>query len=282
MKTKTTYSMCAAVVALVLSTASTFAGDSSKSANCRLCTKPSQVSSGSGSAVLEGELGVDVVSGYMFRGTLLDSNLSYQPSLALRVPIDLSRLGFDKAAVQLNTIQAFNQNSPNAGWFRSEVDIGFALSKAGLTVTPSYQLFSSPTSRFQSAQGFNVRLEYDDSTLTGFKVALKPYVSGFYGTEGNAANGTNPGSYYEVGVAPTAKVGTTTFAVPFAAGFGTRGYYANNQSHGFTSVGLTASTPITKNLNFNAGLRYWQTAANLNASDSKSMVCTSVGLSLTF
>ena len=281
MKTKTTYSTCAAVVALLISTASAFAGDSSKTAQCRLNCKPSAaVSSGSGSAVLQGELGVDVVSGYMFRGTLLDSNLSYQPSLTLSVPISLP--GLDKAAVRLNTIQAFNQNSPNAGWFRSEVDIGFALSKAGLTVAPSYQLFSSPTSRFQSAQGFNVRVEYDDSTLTGFKVALKPYVSGFYGTEGNAANGTKPGSYYEVGVAPTAKVGTTTFSVPFAAGFGTRGYYANNQSHGFTSVGLTASTPITQNLSFNAALRYWQTAANLNANDPKSMVCTSVGLALAF
>jgi hypothetical protein len=276
MKNKTTYSMCAAVIALVLSTVSSFAGETVKPSKK---TIPGLTSAGTSG--ISGELGVDIISGYMFRGSLLDSNLAYQPSLSLSIPFDASGLGAESAALQFNTSQAFNQNGSNNGWFRSEVDIGVSVKRAGFTLTPSYQLFNSPTSQFQSAQGVNVKLEFDDSTLTKLP-ALKPYVSVFKGTQGNAANGTDTGLYYEVGVAPSTKIGTTTFALPVAAGFGARNYYAQDQRHGFTSVGLTATTPITQNLNFNAGVKYWSTTGALNTGDSKDMVCTSVGLALTF
>ena len=271
MKTKTTYSTCAAVVALALATASATAGETVKK----------QASPAGSSPAISGELSLDLVSGYMFRGTLLDSNLAYQPSLSLSVPFDLSALGADSAAVKFATTQSFNQNSPNGGWFRSEVDVGVAVSKAGFTLTPSYQLFSSPTSKFESAQGINVKLQFDDSTLTGLP-ALNPYVSVFKGTQGNASNGTSPGLYYEAGVAPSTKIGSATFTLPVAVGFGANDYFAQNQQHGFTTVGLTAAVPITKSLNFNAGVKYWSTAAALNTGDSKNMVCTSVGLGLTF
>jgi hypothetical protein len=274
MKNKTTYSMCAAVIALTLTTVSSFAGESVKS------SKSGLVSQGSSSGV-SGELGFDVIAGYMFRGSLLDTNLAYQPSLSLSIPFDASGVGAESAALQFATTQAFNQSGANQGWFRSEVDIGVSFSRAGFTLTPSYQLFNSPSGQFQSAQGVNVKLEFDDSTLTGLP-ALKPYASVFKGTQGNAANGTDTGLYYEIGVAPSTKIGSTTFSLPVAAGFGARNYYAQDQRHGFTSVGLTASTPITKNLNFNAAVKYWNTTAALNNRDSKDMICTSVGLALTF
>lgn len=260
--------MCAVVAALILATASAFGGESVKAKIQTPETEPSLVS---------GSLGLNVVSGQVFRGIVLDSNLSYQPSLKLSVPINVKALGLDTGALRLSTTQFINQNSPTAGWFRSEVDLGIALTKGPVTLIPSYQLFSSPTSKFNSSQGINLRVELDDS-FTG--LPLKPYASAFFGTEGNSGTGPKPGSYYELGVAPSFKVGTSTFSVPAAIGYGDRGYYTKDHSLAFTTVGLTSVTPITESVSFKAGVQYWNTS--VNGKDQQSYVSTSVGLGLSF
>jgi hypothetical protein len=226
--------------------------------------------------VVSGSVGVNAVSGYVFRGQILDSNLAYQPNLTLSLPIDLSFTGVDSSKLQLNTTQSFNQNTPNNGWFRSEVEVGVALTKGVFVVTPSYQYFNSPIGNFSSSQGVGVKVNLKEGTSYG----LNPYTKAFFGTKGNANNGTNTGSYYEVGVAPSAKVGTTVFSLPVAVGFGAGNYYAQNAGFGFTTVGLHSVTPITNNLNFTAGVDYWRTNKEINT--NRDTVSTSVGLSLTF
>lgn len=263
MLTKKTYSMCS-LAALIASTS--FAGESVKS---KIVTKPSVDVS------IDGKVGFDIVSGYMFRGQMLDSNLAYQPSLGLSVPFDAGFLGLDGAAVKLNTTQSFNQNAPINGWFRSEVDIGVSLTKGMFTVTPSYQFFYSPNSSFESSQGFNVRVDAKD------QFGINPYVSAFLGVNGNANNGSSSGSYYEFGVSPSRKIGRTTVNVPVAVGLGAGGYYKNNDSYGYTKVGLNTSTELASNLTLNAGVNYWNTGDSLNSGKS-SYVTTSVGLGWSF
>lgn len=226
--------------------------------------------------VVNGSLSVNAVSGYVFRGQVLDSNLAYQPNLLLEIPLDLSVLHADQAKLQLNTTQSFNQTSPNKGWFRSELEVGVAITKGIFVVTPSYQYYNSPIGNFSSSQGVGLKVNLKEGSSRGFN----PYAKTFVGTNGNANNGTGTGTFYEVGVIPSTKVGSTTFSLPVAAGFGSGNYFAQNAGFGFVTTGLHSSTPITNNLNFNAGVDYWRTDKNLNT--GQDTVSTTVGLSLLF
>lgn len=266
-KTKTTHSMWAAVAVLATTTVSSFAGSTVKD----------EASKKQPLAAVSGQLSLDAVSGYMFRGQLLDSNMAYQPSLNLSVPFDVSGLGLDGGSVQFSTLQSINQNGPTSGWFRSEVTVGVALTKGLVTVTPAYQFFSSPTNKFAQSQGFNLRVDLDDSKWLN----VKPYASAFAGIQGNSSTGDRPGFYYEAGISPSRKIQSTTISLPVNVGFGSGGYFAGDESYGFTSVGLTSVTPITPNLDFNAGVRYWHTSDAMN-NGKNSVLCTSVGLSLNF
>jgi hypothetical protein len=263
MRNKHKIKTCAALVALA-TVGTSFGGQASKS------VKPiKSVSS------VEGSLEANYVSGYVFRGQLLDSNSAFQPVLALSVPFDASKLGLDSAAVEFKTLQSFNQNSPVAGWYRSEVDIGVSLTKGMFTVRPSYQFFNSPTGKFDSSQGFNLLVTAKDP------IGLNPFVNGFFGVDGNAGNGSSSGIYYEVGVNPSATFSKVTVGVPVSFGFGSKNYYKNNESYGFSSVGLTASYPIMENLNVHAGIRYLNTSDSLN-SGKNDIFTSTVGLGLTF
>ena len=266
MKTKTQNGMSA--LAALLVTATSYAGPA---------TPPVVAAGSGGDSALTGSVGLNVVSGYVFRGQVLDRNLAYQPTLSLSTPIDLSFLHVDSAALQLQTTQSLNQNAPLAGWFRSEVDLGVKLTKGLFVITPSYQVFNSPTGKFDSAQGVSVKVGLKECCAYG----LNPYGRVFFGTQGNANNGTSPGTSYEFGVAPSFKVGSTTVTVPAAVGFGSGNYYANDQTYGYTTVGVRSSTPIAKNLNLTAGVDYWNTSRALG-NGQQNFVTTSVGLNLTF
>jgi hypothetical protein len=261
-KTKTKTKLCAVLAALVTTTA--FAGQPVKA-------QPTT----SVASKLNGELGVSFVSGYAFRGQLLDANPALQLSLGASVPFDVSGIGLDGGSVQFKSTQLFSQSVQKAGWFRSEVDLGISLTKGLFTVTPSYQFFNSPTGRFDSAHGFNLLVSAKDP------IGLNPYVNGFFGVQGNANNGTSTGAYYEFGINPILNLGKVSVGLPAAIGVGSKNYYKNNDSYGYTTVGVTASYPILDNLNANASVRYLNTSNSLNG-NKENIITTSVGLGLTF
>ncbi len=256
--------MCAAALAALVTTTA-FAGQTAKV----------QKSTTTAQSKLDGEFGVSFVSGYAFRGQLLDANPALQLSLGASVPFDVSGVGLDAGSVQFKTTQLFSQGVPKAGWFRSEVEMGISLTKGVFTVTPSYQFFNSPTGKFDSSHGFNLLVTAKDP------IGINPFVNGFFGVQGNANNGTSTGAYYEFGVSPSFALGKVTVGVPASIGFGAKGYYNSGESYGFTSIGLTASYPILDNLNVNAGVRYLNTSDTLNGGKTD-IVTTTVGLGLTF
>lgn len=262
MSTKTKTTVCAAFAALV--TTAAFAGQTAK------VEAKSSVSS-----KLTGEVSAEFVSGYAFRGQLLDANPALQLSLGASVPFDVSAIGLDGGSVNFKTTQLFSQNVPKAGWYRSEAQVGISLTKGMFTVSPSYQFFNSPTGRFDAAHGFNLLVSAKDP------FNINPFVNGFFGVQGNANDGTSTGAYYEFGVAPSFALGKLSVGVPASVGFGTKGYYNNDQSYGFTSVGVTTSYPIYGNVSVNAGVRYLNTNNTLNQG-RKDIFTSTVGLGLTF
>ena len=255
------------LAASLITTSSVFAGETTKSVSA-----PSI----EGAAIVTGTIGVNVASGYVFRGQLLDSNLAYQPNLSLKVPLNLTSFGIDNSAIEFTTLQSLNQNAPLAGWYRSESVVGVSLAKGAFVVTPSYEFYNSPTSKFESSQGVGLKLSFKEGALWN----LNPYVKGYFGVQGNANNGTKPGCFYEGGIRPSFLAGKTTVSIPVSLGFGTRNYYANNSTYGYVTTGIHTSTPITSNMNFLASVDYWNTGQSVNSKTNT--ITTSLGLNFTF
>jgi len=264
MKTKTNTTMGALAALLVTSTS--YAGAPAPA-----------VSTPEAGLGVTGTAGLSIASGYVFRGQVLSDKVTYSPTLNLSLPVDLSVLGVDSAAVQLQTTQVVTQNAPTAGWFRSETSLGVQLTKGVFVVTPSYQVFNSPNNKFDTAQGVGVKVGVKECCALG----LRPYGQAFFGAGGNANNGSSSGSFYEFGVAPSFKVGSTTVSTPAAIGVGAGNYYVGNNTYGYTTVGVRTSTPLTKDLNLTAGVDYWNTP-NALGNSQKNNVITSVGVTFSF
>ena len=274
MKNKYIKNMCAVAVALTV-TATSFAGESTKA------LKPGSLGfSEKASELISGKLSVDVVNAYVFRGVLQDKNMAVQPTLTLGAPVELG-LGLDASMVKFTTMQSFHQSAPVEGWMRSNVDLGISLTKGDFTVTPSYQFFNSPNASFTAGQGINVRVDYADKGLFGLP-ALNPYANAFFTTSGRVGNGPRGGNYYEVGIAPSTKVGATTVSLPVALGLGSRGYYASNDNYGYTSVGLQSLTPLAERVDLRAGVTYTNSSNGINGPSNQNIWTTSVGLGVSF
>lgn len=274
MKNKYIKNMCAVAVALTV-TATSFAGESTK------VIKPSSTGfSEKVSELFSGKLSVDVVNAYVFRGVLQDKNMAVQPTLTLGAPVELG-LGLDASMIKFTTLQSLHQSAPVDGWMRSNVDVGIALTKGDFTITPSYQFFNSPNSSFETGQGVNVRVDYADRGVFGLP-ALNPYANAFFTTNGRVGNGSRGGSYYEVGIAPATMIGSTKVSLPVAMGVGARGYYANNDTYGYTSVGLQSLTPLAERVDLRAGVTYINTSRGLNGPSDQNIWSTSVGLGVSF
>lgn len=258
-------SMCVVAVALV-TTATSLAGSATLPTTT---VKPK-----SASIDISGSVGVDVASSQVYRGVVLDNNPVVQPRLDVTVP-----LGADNIALKLSTAETLGTKSPLNGLTRTENEIGVAVKVGSLTVTPSYQTVYSPTSKYQSSEGVNLNLKYDDSSILG-ALSLKPHASVFVTTNGTNGNGVGSnGRYYEVGVAPSAKFMNTTFSVPVNAGFGSNNYYSGDKSRGYTSAGVAAERSLTDRISVKAGLTYFDTPGSTNGNTSW---VTAGGVSVSF
>jgi hypothetical protein len=224
---------------------------------------------------VEGSFGVDVATGYTFKGVHLDSKVSTQPYLNLRVPLTVSAYGVDTASVNLATRQFSNPNAIVNNWYRSETTGGITFNSGSFTVTPTYHLTSSPNSAEGSHQAVDLTVGY-----VGL-LGLNPHVTAYKGLAGTPGSGTGLGAYYEVGVAPATTLATTTVTLPINVGYGTSNLYPQNQKYGYTSVGVATKTPLLKNVSLNTGVTYFNTKEALNPGNANHWV-GSAGVELEF
>jgi hypothetical protein len=224
---------------------------------------------------VEGSFGVDVATGYTFKGVHLDSKVSTQPYLNLRVPLTVNAYGLDTASVNLNTRQFSNPNAVVNDWYRSEVNTGVTFNSGSFSITPSYHNTSSPNSVGGSDQAVDLTVGY-----TGL-FGLNPHVTAYKGLAGTPGTGVGLGAYYEVGVSPSTSLGTTTLSLPVNVGYGTSNLYPQNQKYGYTSVGVATKTPLFKNVSLNTGVTYFNTKEALNPGNTNHWV-GSAGVELEF
>jgi len=104
-----------------------------------------------------------------------------------------------------------------------------------LTLTTSYFEFDSPNGAFDPSRNLNISLAFNDTDVLG-AFALHPHFTYLKELSGKAGNGPSnqKGDYYEIGVAPGLPTfGPVTVTFPVTAGFGSAGFYAEDETLGF-------------------------------------------------
>lgn len=253
------------LAAIIATSVAAFAGTSTKNVKT-LETKSDPF--------VTGVIGVEVASGYVNKGRVFDSSAVYQPFAAIVIPTKLE-LGGVKVSVIGSTKQNIHAASPINGLSRSEYNAGLLLNKDRVTLTSTYEWVSSDNNWFPDAQGVNVGLSFDDRGLT--PLAMNPYAKGYFGTK---RVGQPLGNYYEVGVAPSISVAKTTVGFPVAVGFGNRSFFSSGERYGYTSAGISTSTPLASNVSLTTGVTYFNT--NTSSSGKSDFWLTSAGLVLKF
>jgi hypothetical protein len=113
-------------------------------------------------------------------------------------------------------------------------------------VTPSFLALLSPNDVFANSYNANLNFAYDDSEALG-AFALHPHVTVLFELEGKAGSGTDSGVYYEIGIAPSVKVGEGTLSFPVNLGLGSDGFYGgvnSDDTYGYVSAGLALEYPL--------------------------------------
>lgn len=226
---------------------------------------------------LKGGFGVDVVSGYTYKGIRIDATPSVQPYLNLRVPFDLNTSLVNSSALFLTGRQFTALNSIKNDWYRSEVTAGVDLTSGSFTLTPAWHAVNSPNGQGGQFQAASVTLNYDDSQSLG-AFALNPRASVFYNFNGVAANNQSNGLSYELGVAPGFNLSTTRVTLPVTVGLGSNNFYITDQRYGYTAFGVASKTPLLKNVFLNTSVTYFSTKNALNTNNNHWQVGTGIGV----
>ena len=207
---------------------------------------------------ISGDIGLNVVSQYISRGVIYENQGAIlQPYADLYAKIYEGEGFLNKASINLGVWSSFHSRkdtgfgqigehgSTTRAWYETDFSAGVALTFAkNITFTPSYYIFTSPNDAFETFQGLNLKLAYDDTDLLG-AFALHPYVQVLFELENKVGTGVDEGVYYEIGIAPSHAFGPITVTLPITLGLGSDKCYVNpeggDETYGFFSAGLTAS-----------------------------------------
>lgn len=259
--TKTKHTIVAALIAAAF-TVTAQAGQSVAK------TTPASVTTTSESQ-LTGSLDVTVASDYVFHGQKIDSNPVVIPQLNIAYP--LSRNVRVEASVQ----QVLGTRGDS--WYKTQYNAGLALKAGSFTLTPGFELDTSPANSFKDSKAVTARLAFDDSGL--LPVTLNPYVSVLNRI------GSVHGNTWEAGVAPSKTFGVLAVSVPVAVGAGAGGYYTSGKDgvhYAYASVGLAATYKVTERLSLNASTVAYTTDDRLGNGKDNNFLTTQAGVSVSF
>ena len=195
---------------------------------------------------ISGDIGIDIVSQYIARGIPLENQGAIlQPYIDLSFKVYEGDGFLTKVSVDLAFWNSFHSRGTRAGlgsttqkWFESDFVAGLSLFLGkNVAVSPYYHAYLSPNDAFATAHDFGVRVAFNDADLLG-PWSLKPYALVQWDVDGTSGNGDGRGIYYEVGISPGCQVGPVAISIPIKAGFGSDGYYFDNEGFGYISAGV--------------------------------------------
>ena len=197
---------------------------------------------------ITGDLGVQVVSSYVSRGSFLeDQGLIAQPYLDLYFKL-YSGDGFvNQVQLALGLWSSLHSEKTQQGaasgtthsttpaWYEFDYTVGLNITFAkNFTLGLTYLEFNYPNDNFDTQRLGQVKLSYNDADLLG-KFAINPYVKYEYYFE-------NPdgGEYFEAGITPGFDAGPVRVNFPVVAGFGA-GHFYGHEGFAFVSGGVALS-----------------------------------------
>ncbi len=208
-------------------------------------------------------LGVDVATGYWFRGMGQENQgVIIQPYV--EVGFDLGTIGDDiSVGGYVGTWNSYHESAGasvtgGSGWYESDVYAGLGFGIGDFSVDIAYVVLYAPDAGGIFAEEIDLGVGWDDSGFwadNGFEgFALAPYVLLAFETDGGSDAGTEEGIYLELGIEPTFEVIESqdfpvTLAVPVTLGLNIDNYYedgaGNDDTFGFLSIGAVLSTPLS-------------------------------------
>jgi hypothetical protein len=204
---------------------------------------------------ITGDLGVDFTSNYISRG-IPQENQGFiaQPYADLYFKLYEGSGALSKLSLNLGVWSSIhghrNQASAGGGsvrsWYEFDYSVGLTFQFGNLSVTPSFLAILSPNDTFADNYNAQITIAYDDSELLG-AFALHPHLTVLAELEGKAGSGPDTGIYYEIGIAPSVKVGEGTLSFPINVGLGSDGFYGTvngDDTYGYFSAGLALEWPL--------------------------------------
>ena len=221
-------------------------------------------------------MGVDFTTAYFFRGILQqDQGLIYQPYADATFQLS------DALSVYLGTWNSIHDETGDGvdgQWYESDffIGAGYAISEC-LSLDVSYIWLNAPANNGAAGLGLgiagvnydewsqevNIALAYDDSALWGDSFdGLQPYVlvgieTSGSSDEGGDGFGSDKGTYYEIGIAPSFTVvdsatSPITLTIPVTLGLGDNYFEAlddngntYDETFGFLDIGLDFGMPLS-------------------------------------
>lgn len=209
--------------------------------------------------------GIDFLNRYMFRGIRQHSTgIAAWPWADLGIAAYSGESGLKSVGVNVGSWNS--QHTGDTGmkgpstklWYESDfyATLGFGFG-GGVSLGTTYTAYTSPNNTFSSVKELMVKLAVDDSARLG-KAAIKPYalVARELDTApglGQADGGEQPGTYFEVGIAPGYTGSRASVAVPVKAGFSLGNYYelaGVDHPFGFLSVAGVVTVPLGSTTKF--------------------------------
>ncbi len=206
---------------------------------------------------ISGDIGVDFVSQYVSRGSVLENQgVIAQPSLNLYFKLYEGEGFINNVTLYLQLWSSIHSENTDAGlvngtpghsstpaWYEFDYYPGFNITFAkNFTLSLGYAEFNYPNDGFFTQRLIQTKLAYNDADLLG-AFALNPYVAYEYYLET-----PDEASYFEVGVSPGFSAGPLKVSFPIKAGFGADHFYTDasgtNESFGYVAGGVALSYPL--------------------------------------
>lgn len=204
---------------------------------------------------ITGDLGVDFTSNYISRGIPQENQgVIAQPYADLYFKLYEGSGALTKLSLNLGVWSSVHSHKSQAAagggsvssWYEFDYSVGLTFQFGNLSVTPSFLAILSPNDNFADNYNAQITLAYDDSELLG-AFALHPHLTVLAELEGKAGSGSKTGVYYELGIAPSIKVGEGTLSLPINVGLGSDGFYGSangDDTYGYFSAGLALEWPL--------------------------------------
>lgn len=224
------------------------------------------------------ELGGAYVSQYFFRGIIQeDQGFIFQPYVD--VTFNVLRDGDFSLDLNGGLWSSFHGNTDTAeeaaglpNYYELDLYAGLTATVGRFSVGTTFVAYTSPSGAFDTVEEIDVILGYNDSEapLLG-PVTLSPTVTFAFEVGADAADGSGPGGYVELGLSPGYTFGEgwlasgVTLSAPLTLGLSLYDYYefdtGDDEAFGFFDAGLEASyllplDPSFGNVTLSAGVHF--------------------------